>query len=75
MIRELQRLPGRKTLVYFTKGLIMMPEYHAPFDALIAAANRANVTIYCVDPTVRQQDLATTGRAPGNSTARHPFRR
>ena len=62
MIRELQRLPGRKTLVYFTKGLIMMPEFHAPFDSLIAAANRANVTIYCVDPTV-----ATTGF--GNNAA------
>ena len=52
LIRELQRLPGRKTLVYFTKGLIMMPEFHAAFDGIIAAANRANVTIYCVDPAV-----------------------
>ncbi len=62
LIRELQRLPGRKTLVYFTKGLIMMPEFHAAFDATIAAANRANVTIYCVDPSV-----ATTGF--GNNAA------
>ena len=52
LIRELQRLPGRKTLVYFTKGLIIMPEFHAAFDGIIAAANRANVTIYCVDPAV-----------------------
>lgn len=62
MIRELQRLPGRKTLVYFTKGLIMMPEFHSAFDSLIASANRANVTIYCVDPAV-----ASTGF--GNNAA------
>jgi len=62
MIRGLQKLPGRKTLVYFTKGLIMLPDYHAQFDRLIANANRSNVTIYCVDPAV-----ASTGF--GNNAA------
>jgi VWFA-related protein len=62
MIHELERLPGRKTLIYFTKGLIMLPEFHANFEALIASANRANVTIYCVDPAV-----ASTGF--GNNAA------
>ncbi|HEY3738924.1 MAG TPA: VWA domain-containing protein [Bryobacteraceae bacterium] len=57
MIRELQRLPGRKTLVYFTKGLIMLPEFHSAFEELIASANRANVTIYCVDPAVASTGL------------------
>ena len=57
MIHELERLPGRKTLVYFTKGLLITPDYHAAFESLIASANRANVTIYCVDPTVASTGL------------------
>lgn len=49
MIREQKRLPGRKTLVYFTGGLNIPPERDDFFKAMIADANRANVTVYCVD--------------------------
>ena len=61
MVRELQRLPGRKTLVYFTKGIMVLPEYKAGFQNLIAAANRANVTIYCVDPAVASTGFSNAG--------------
>jgi len=30
----------------------MTPEFRGPFESLIASANRANVTIYCVDPSI-----------------------
>jgi VWFA-related protein len=49
MIREQKRLPGRKTLMYFTSGLNIPPERDDYFKALVADANRANVTVYCID--------------------------
>jgi VWFA-related protein len=49
MIREQKRLPGRKTLLYFTGGLNIPPERDDYFKAMIADANRANVTVYCID--------------------------
>ena len=49
MIREQKRLPGRKTLLYFTGGLNIPPERDDYFKAMVADANRANVTVYCID--------------------------
>ncbi|HEY3744344.1 MAG TPA: VWA domain-containing protein [Bryobacteraceae bacterium] len=49
MIREQKRLPGRKTLIYFTGGLNIPPDREDFFKAMIADANRANVTVYCID--------------------------
>ena len=48
MIREQKRLPGRKTLLYFTGGLNIPAEREDYFKAMIADANRANVTVYCI---------------------------
>ena len=49
MIREQRRLPGRKTLLYFTGGLNVPPDRDDYFKAMINDANRANVTVYCID--------------------------
>ena len=49
MIREQKRLPGRKTLLYFTGGLNVPPDRDDYFKAMIADANRANVTVHCID--------------------------
>lgn len=49
MIREQKRLPGRKTLIYFTGGLNIPADREDFFKAMIADANRANVTVYCID--------------------------
>ena len=49
MIREQKRLPGRKTLIYFTGGLNVPPDREDFFKSMIADANRANVTVYCID--------------------------
>jgi VWFA-related protein len=51
LIEAQARLPGRKTLVYFSPGLILPPEQPGRFRAMISAANRANVAFYTVDPT------------------------
>ena len=42
-------LPGRKTIVYFTEGWNLTYALREQFNALISAANRANVSFYIVD--------------------------
>src|SRR5580700_5991345 len=49
LIRGQTQLPGRKTVVYFSEGLILPPEQPERFRALISDANRANIAFYTVD--------------------------
>ncbi|MDR3701723.1 MAG: VWA domain-containing protein [Candidatus Sulfopaludibacter sp.] len=51
LIEAQAQLPGRKTIVYFSPGLILPPEQPERFREVIGAANRANVAFYTVDPT------------------------
>ncbi|MFZ0962325.1 MAG: hypothetical protein WAO35_15615 [Terriglobia bacterium] len=47
---NLQSVPGRKTVIMFSPGfLIMKPENMSELTAAIVACNRANVAIYTVD--------------------------
>src|SRR5215467_2853862 len=49
-IREQYRLPGRKTVLYFTEGGFSVPQgMEASFDNIISTANRSNVSFYTVD--------------------------
>ena len=49
LIDSLGVLPGRKTAVFFAEGLAIPANVQARFDSVVAAANRANVSIYSVD--------------------------
>src|SRR5450755_3010293 len=49
LVRGLQSMPGRKSVLYFTWGIRLMPELDAMFHNLTSMANRANVTFYSVD--------------------------
>jgi VWFA-related protein len=49
LIREQGRLPGRKTILFFSEGLVTPAGQPELLDSVIAAANRANVTFYTVD--------------------------
>ena len=49
LIRGQAQLPGRKTVVYFSEGLMIPPEEPERFRALISDANRANIAFYTVD--------------------------
>ena len=49
MVREQKKLPGRKTLVYFSKGLVIPAPLVPAFQTAMSEANRANVSIYAVD--------------------------
>ena len=49
VVETLAVLPGRKTIVFFSEGLPVSPALSAQLDAVIDAANRANVTTYTID--------------------------
>lgn len=50
-IEQLRALPGRKTVIYFTERFQIPPSLAAELQNLIAEANRANVSVYCIDAT------------------------
>ena len=63
VVRSLSVLPGRKTIVFFSEGLPVSPVLSARLDAVIDAANRANVTAYAVDAKgLRAKSSLTTMR-------------
>jgi VWFA-related protein len=43
------RLAGRKTLIYFSEGLVVPKNLEEVFKTTISEANRANVTVYAID--------------------------
>jgi VWFA-related protein len=49
LVRGLQNMPGRKSILYFTWGMYKPPELDLMFNNLMGMANRANVTFYSVD--------------------------
>jgi VWFA-related protein len=49
LIGALQPLPGRKAILLFSEGLVIPPDVEASFVSVVAAANRANVSIYAAD--------------------------
>jgi len=49
IINTLGRIPGRKSIVLFSEGIAIPPAVHRLFLGVIAAANRANVSIYAMD--------------------------
>lgn len=49
LVRQQYRLPGRKTILYFSGGFPVDQSTQDPFNAVISTANRANVSFYCVD--------------------------
>ena len=49
VIHAMGQLPGRKALILFSEGVAIPVQVAAQFRSVIAAANRANVSIYAVD--------------------------
>jgi VWFA-related protein len=49
VIAGLGQLPGRKTVVFFAEALALPDAVIPHFNEVIAAANRANVSVYTVD--------------------------
>jgi VWFA-related protein len=51
LIRVQAQLPGRKTVIYFSEGLVVPPEQPERLRTVVSAANRANIAFYTVDPS------------------------
>jgi VWFA-related protein len=49
LVDGLRQMPGRKSVMYFTRGMYLTPELDFAFRNLISTANRDNVTFYSVD--------------------------
>lgn len=49
IVKEQGRLPGRKTVLYFSEGLQLPNSLQDQFRNMISAANLANVSVYAVD--------------------------
>jgi len=49
LIAGLAPLPGRKTIVFFAEGLSLPDAVVPHFRSVVAAANRANVSVYTID--------------------------
>ncbi len=49
LVKAQSRLAGRKTLIYFSEGLVVPKNLQEVFDTVKSEANRANVTIYAID--------------------------
>ena len=49
VVSGLKALPGRKTVVFFSEGLVIPANVQAQFRSVIHTANRANVSVYAMD--------------------------
>jgi VWFA-related protein len=49
IVKEQFRLPGRKTVLYFSEGLQLPSALLHQFQSMVSDANRANVSIYAID--------------------------
>lgn len=49
MVKAQGRLSGRKTMLYFSEGLVVPKNLEEVFKTAIGEANRANVTVYAID--------------------------
>jgi VWFA-related protein len=49
VVSGLKSLPGRKTVVFFSEGLMIPDNVRAEFRSVINTANRANVSVYTMD--------------------------
>lgn len=49
VIQEQVKLPGRKTVLYFSEGIQIPANLTEQFHSMIGVANRANVSVYAID--------------------------
>jgi VWFA-related protein len=69
IISELGRLPGKKSVILFSEGLVLPGHLVGQYESMLSAANRANVTINTVDARglIITSDQAFANRLLGNA--------
>ncbi|HXK08482.1 MAG TPA: VWA domain-containing protein, partial [Vicinamibacteria bacterium] len=63
VVNGMARLPGRKTVVFFSEGMAIPERVQTQFQSVIAAANRANVAIYTMDAAGLRAESPTKATA------------
>jgi VWFA-related protein len=63
VINPMRNLPGRKTIIFFSEGLVLPTAVQAKFPAVISAANKANVSIYTIDAAGLRTESGTAEAA------------
>jgi VWFA-related protein len=48
-VKEQYRLPGRKSILYFSEGVVVPQELQEQLNQILSIANRSNVSFYTVD--------------------------
>jgi VWFA-related protein len=62
------KLPGRKTVLYLSEGLVKPPNRPDVFRRVISAANRGSISFYCID-VLGLTPQTLNGTAAGLATA------
>jgi VWFA-related protein len=71
LVNTMQRLPGRKAVIFFSEGLALPPNVQQHFRSVINTANRANVSIYTVDAAgLRTESQLAASRDEINARSR-----
>jgi len=78
LVKEQYRLPGRKTILYFSGGFPITQSTEDPFKQIVSVANRANVSFYSIDTSglasgvgfgsATGSDLATRSATAGSAS-------
>ena len=76
VVNSMRGLPGRKSVVMFSEGMAIPANVAARFQSVIAAANRANVSIYAMDAGGLRAESTIQDTADSvNAAARRMLRR
>lgn len=74
VIKELKKLPGRKSILYFTEALEMPNGLWQQFRSMLSDANRANVTVYAIDAKgLSMQSETSAGRNMLNTATQRSY--
>ena len=66
LIRQQSRLPGRKTVLYVSEGLVVPPQQPELLRSVISEANRGNISFYTLD--ARGLDTASSTQIARKTT-------
>lgn len=69
IVSAMRAIPGRKSVVFFSEGLSIPEKVQSQFISVIDAANRANVSIYPMDPAGLRTESTTKETREGITSA------
>jgi VWFA-related protein len=65
MAKGLEEIPGRKILIFFSRGFPLTPEVQSELQPVLAACNKSNVAIYPIDVGGLETGPGFNSNSPG----------